>query len=346
MASSRSSIMLLTLLCAAAFTVTSAIHKEVCEDCEDTTTPGASAMLQVLAKPAKVDPVNFAEASASASRAAPSDSQQASQCMSFESEDAHLEDSRECLPSSLQGAHLNAIRLHAARLAGKSSSKLQKKKEKKDVLSKKDLLEEEESSHQLPDIEGEGGDEECSSAEMQAAWQSGRCNSLNGPENECKSSVAGSTCGSGTATCAMDKCCSSLACTGPAPTTPVDPAPEEDKEEEEQTTPVAPGKEEGPPPIGRGADASLNAGGFKMVTSLCCPPEMEAFFNRLLESKGLSVCSQPHIQGLMHWFSCVPDMDFQYMLDVIANGNPCKYWTTKGSTCPAISDQCAGKYCR
>jgi len=340
MASSCSSIILLRLLCAAAFTVTSAIHKEVCEDCEDTITPGASAMLQVLAKPAKVDPVNFAEASASASRAAPSDSQQASQCMSFESEDAHLEDSRECLPSSLQGAHLNAIRLHAARLAGKSSSQLQKKMEKKDVLSKKDLLEEEESSHQLPDIEDDP--EECSAAENQAAWQSGRCNSLNGPENECKSLVAGSTCGSGTATCAMDKCCKMLGCTGPAPekdeeeeepTTPVDPAPEKD-EEEEQTTPVT------------GSAASLDAAGFKGVTSLCCPPEMEAFFNRLLESQGLSVCSQPHIQGLMHWFSCVPDMDFQYMLDVIANGNPCKYWTTKGSTCPAISDQCAGKYCR
>ena len=121
--------------------MTSAIHKEVCEDCEDIATPGASAMLQILAKPAKADPLNFAEASASASRAAASDSQQSSHCMPVLIEDAHLEESRECLPSSLQGAHLSAVRLHAARLAGKSSSKLQKKKEKKEILSKKDLLE-------------------------------------------------------------------------------------------------------------------------------------------------------------------------------------------------------------
>jgi len=64
---------------------------------------------------------------------------------------------------------------------------------------------------------------------------------------------------------------------------------------------------------------------------------MEQFFNRLLGSKGLDVCSKPHVQGLMHWFSCVPDMDFQYMIDVIDNGNPCKYWHTKNETCPALS---------
>jgi len=53
----------------------------------------------------------------------------------------------------------------------------------------------------------------------------------------------------------------------------------------------------------------------------------------------------PHLQGLMHWFSCVPDMDFQYVIDVILNGNPCKYWAPSGETCPALSAQCAGTYC-
>lgn len=90
----------------------------------------------------------------------------------------------------------------------------------------------------------------------------------------------------------------------------------------------------------------LDANGFKEVTSLCCPYKMEAFFNRLLDSKGFFVCSKPHVQGLMHWFACVPDMDFQYVLDVIANGNPCKYWSAKSSTCPILSPECAGHNCQ
>lgn len=95
-----------------------------------------------------------------------------------------------------------------------------------------------------------------------------------------------------------------------------------------------------------GASASLDAAGFKATTSLCCPAETEVFFNRLLEQMGYDGCSVPHIQGLMHWFTCVPDMDFQYMLNVIKDGNPCKYWTVKGSTCPALSETCQGKFCR
>jgi hypothetical protein len=95
-----------------------------------------------------------------------------------------------------------------------------------------------------------------------------------------------------------------------------------------------------------GSDATLDAAGFKAVTSLCCPPQMEVFFLRLLDQNGMAACSIPHIQGLMHWFSCVPDMDFQYLLDIIANGNPCKYWALKGAACPVISAQCQGKYCR
>jgi len=94
-----------------------------------------------------------------------------------------------------------------------------------------------------------------------------------------------------------------------------------------------------------GASAPLDAFGFKAVSSLCCPPEMEVFFIRLLEARGYKVCSMPHLQGLMHWFSCVPDMDFQYVIDVILNGNPCKYWAPSGETCPALSAQCAGTYC-
>jgi hypothetical protein len=99
-------------------------------------------------------------------------------------------------------------------------------------------------------------------------------------------------------------------------------------------------------PATSGATASLDAAGFKDTTSLCCPMETEQFFNRLLESKGFDVCSKPHVQGLMHWFSCVPDMDFQYVLDVINEGNPCKYWAPKGTTCPALSAKCDVKWCR
>jgi hypothetical protein len=95
-----------------------------------------------------------------------------------------------------------------------------------------------------------------------------------------------------------------------------------------------------------GADAPLDAAGFKEVTSLCCPMETELFFNRLLESMGMKVCSTPHVQGLMHWFSCVPDMDLQYMVDVITNGNPCKYWAPSSGTCPVLSTECQGLYCR
>jgi len=95
-----------------------------------------------------------------------------------------------------------------------------------------------------------------------------------------------------------------------------------------------------------GSTASLDAAGFKDATSLCCPAEMEQFFNRLLDSMGLDVCSKPHVQGLMHWFACVPDMDFQYVIDVINKGNPCKYWAPKGTTCPTLSAQCDRKWCR
>jgi len=94
--------------------------------------------------------------------------------------------------------------------------------------------------------------------------------------------------------------------------------------------------------------ASLDAAGFRAITSLCCPADMETFFTRLLVGRGLQVCSKPHIQGLMHWFSCVPDMDFNYVINVIDNGNhlSCKYWAPTGTTCPTLSAECEGKWCR
>merc|ERR1719197_684859 len=99
-------------------------------------------------------------------------------------------------------------------------------------------------------------------------------------------------------------------------------------------------------PSGKGATASLDAAGFLATTSLCCPVEMETFFNRLLDKMGYDVCSKPHVQGLMHWFHCVPNMDFQYVIDTIVNGNPCKYWAPKGEVCPVLSPECQGKWCR
>jgi len=106
------------------------------------------------------------------------------------------------------------------------------------------------------------------------------------------------------------------------------------------------GREVSEQPGVTGASASLDAAGFKAATSLCCPPEMEVFFERLLNSMSLSVCSKPHLQGLMHWFSCVPDMDFAYVQDVINNGNPCKYWAPTGTTCPALTPECDVPWCR
>jgi len=117
--------------------------------------------------------------------------------------------------------------------------------------------------------------------------------------------------------------------TAPAPAVIDEPAP-------------APGPAPGPGP----APFTCDGEGFKNATSLCCPQRMEDFFNGLLGCMGLQVCSKPHVQGLMHWFTCVPDMDFQYMLDVINDGNPCKYWSPIGQECPALPAQCEGKWCR
>jgi len=95
-----------------------------------------------------------------------------------------------------------------------------------------------------------------------------------------------------------------------------------------------------------GADTPIDAKGFLHVTGLCCPVQTEIFFNRMLEANNFKVCSKPHVQGLMHWFTCVPDMDPQALLDVIHNGNPCKYWAPKDKDCPVLSPECQGHWCR
>lgn len=109
-------------------------------------------------------------------------------------------------------------------------------------------------------------------------------------------------------------------------------------------------------PEGYGSIAPLDAQGFYDVTSMYCPMEMEQFFNRMLKARGYNVCSKPHVQGLMHWFldkglqglPGVPTMDFAYCVELIDNGNPCKYWSPKDEVCPIIpggSEKCAGHWC-
>jgi len=302
MAGHSSSSIVLGLLFAAAYTLTTAIPEEVCETCEDTSStdhPRASVMLQVNAMSAKDGPLALAaEDSASAPGAPASDSQQSSRCWGAAAEEAHLEETRECLPSFLQEAHLSAIRVHAARLVRKASSK-------PDSPKAQELLEEEAQE----DSEG------VATFTFPPSIENGARRRRSDETTE-------------------------------APEEPTTPAPAETSEPNTPATEAPEAPEPEAAPTMTGTTATLDASGFKQITSLCCPPEMEAFFNRLLASEGFDVCSKPHVQGLMHWFTCVPDMRFQYMTDVVANGNPCKYWTKTGTTCPAVSDQCAGKFCR
>jgi hypothetical protein len=69
----------------------------------------------------------------------------------------------------------------------------------------------------------------------------------------------------------------------------------------------------------KGANAPLTAGGFTSVTSMFCPSEMETFFVRVLSSMGLDVWykySKPYAQGMMHWFTRMPDVGYQYCFGV------------------------------
>jgi len=132
----------------------------------------------------------------------------------------------------------------------------------------------------------------------------------------------------------------------PATDAPATEAPATEAPVTDATATQAPGIVGPVVPTAAPGGFTCDGDGFKEATSLCCPEKTEAFFTGLLGCMGLEVCSMPHIQGLMHWFTCVPDMDFQYVLDVINDGNPCKYWTPIGQACPALSAQCEGKWCR
>lgn len=102
-----------------------------------------------------------------------------------------------------------------------------------------------------------------------------------------------------------------------------------------------------------GSNAEGTPAGFLAVTSLCCPLQTEMWFLRLLDYLDYQPCYQdqtigtyPHIQGLMHWFTCVPAMDFSFVMDTIEQGNPCKYWTKKGTVCPPLNPTCEEAWCR
>jgi hypothetical protein len=241
--------------------------------------------------------------------------------MPSENQEAHLMEARDCVPMELQEVHLKAVRQHAAFLAAQSREDVspvgQKKKKAAQPPGGPPSLED----MMTPAPPAQSGppslEDMATPAPAEEAPQSGP----------------------------------------PSLEDMMTPAPASANNEEEPV--LAPSSASGAslkpassaapaaaPSAASGALVSLDAKGFKEVTSLCCPPEMEVFFNRLLDSLDLDVCSIPHIQGLMHWFSCVPDMDFQYMLDVINKGNPCKYWTPRGDACPSLSPKCAGQYCR
>jgi len=243
---------------------------------------------------------------------------------------AHLQETAICLPAGLQDLHLSAVRRHTALLS----------------IGKQKQVGSEEAAHKACEMPNQP-DDACTlldtpgicalSPRMALACDIGQWTA-------CKSSMAGFPCVAATqeGSCEVGGVTPGvgeptyLSCELGAATSPpviVDtPAP------------VAPAAVASAPLTG--ATATLDAAGFKATTSLCCPSEMELFFQRLLDFKGYSACSKPHVQGLMHWFSCVPEMDIQYMIDVIDSGNPCKYWALKGQTCPALSAQCEGHWCR
>lgn len=272
---------------------------------------------------------------------------------------AHIVESHACIPGVLQEAHLSAIRHHASLLATGTRTSVQQPE-----LTSGMWTDEMESwkntctgkthgdactvmKNQQPvpgkcSTQGEDKKQWCEIGQFEscAKWNvvegascnvmsmTGICKQATGRLEWFADPLAGK---SGTVTVPVLACSMHGEATLVLPGATPDPQP--DPQPESGTT-------------GAGSTATLDNAGFRMVTSLCCPPEMESFFNRLLDSMGLQVCSKPHIQGLMHWFTCVPDMDFQYVLDVINNGNPCKYWGAKGAVCPSLTPQCQGTWCR
>jgi len=290
----------------------SCIGTETCEEGSGLAAVSASAMLQVKAEPTKA---------ASAPSPAAENLIQSGLCMPSENQEAHLMEARDCVPMELQEEHLKAVRHHARFLAAQHREGVMLVGQQKQKAAQPPGGPPSLEDMMTPAPPAQSGppslEDMATPAPAEEAPQSGP----------------------------------------PSLEDMMTPAPASANNEEEPV--LAPSSASGAslkpassaapaaaPSAASGALVSLDAKGFKEVTSLCCPPEMEVFFNRLLDSLDLDVCSIPHIQGLMHWFSCVPDMDFQYMLDVINKGNPCKYWTPRGDACPSLSPKCAGQYCR
>jgi len=287
----------------------SCIGMETCEESSGLAAVSASAMLQVKAEPTK---------DTSAPSPVAENLLQSGLCMPSENQEAHLMEARDCVPMELQEVHLKAVRHHAAFLAAQSREDVspvgQKKKKAAQPPGGPPSLED----MMTPAPPAQSGppslEDMATPAPAEEAPQSGP------PSLEDMMT--------------------------PAPASANEPVLAPSSASGASLKPASSAAPAAAPSAASGALVSLDAKGFKEVTSLCCPPEMEVFFNRLLDSLDLDVCSIPHIQGLMHWFSCVPDMDFQYMLDVINKGNPCKYWTPRGDACPSLSPKCAGQYCR
>merc|ERR1719247_29777 len=285
----------------------SCIGMETCEESSGLAAVSASAMLQVKAEPTK---------DTSAPSPVAENLLQSGLCMPSENQEAHLMEARDCVPMELQEVHLKAVRHHAAFLAAQSREDVspvgQKKKKAAQLAGGPPSLE-----------------DMMTPAPAEEAPQSGP------PSLEDMMTPAPDSANNE----------EEPVFTPSSASEPV-LAPSSASGASQALKPASSAAPAAAPSAASGALVSLDAKGFKEVTSLCCPPEMEVFFNRLLDSMDLDVCSVPHIQGLMHWFACVPDMDFQYMLDVIGNGNPCKYWTPRGDDCPSLSTKCAGQYCR
>jgi len=296
----------------------SCIGMETCEESSGLAAVSASAMLQVKAEPTK---------DTSAPSPVAENLLQSGLCMPSENQEAHLMEARDCVPMELQEVHLKAVRHHAAFLAAQSREDVspvgQKKKKAAQPPGGPPSLED----MMTPAPPAQSGppslEDMATPAPAEEAPQSGPPSLEDmmtpAPPSSASEPVLAPSSASAPV---LAPSSASGALEAPKPASSAAPA------------------------AASGALVSLDAKGFKEATSLCCPAEMEVFFNRLLDSLDLDVCSIPHIQGLMHWFSCVPDMDFQYMLDVINKGNPCKYWTPRGDACPSLSPKCAGQYCR
>merc|ERR1719161_1417326 len=282
---------------------------ETCEGNSVLAAVSTSAMLQVKAESSK---------SHSAPSPAAGNLIQSSQCMPAENQEVHLMEARDCVPMELQEEHLKAVRHHARFLAAQNREGVMLVGQQKQKAAQ--------PPGGPPSLE----DMMTPAPPAQSGPPSLEDMATPAPAEEAPQSAPPSLEDMMT----------------PAPASANEPVLAPSSASGASLKPASSAAPAAAPSAASGALVSLDAKGFKEVTSLCCPPEMEVFFNRLLDSLDLDVCSIPHIQGLMHWFSCVPDMDFQYMLDVINKGNPCKYWTPRGDACPSLSPKCAGQYCR